>query len=254
MALAVLLAVAIPAAAVSLFLFGFRSSGPPSPPRAVIVDQLSLTFPNPDFVQVATDMLEEAGYTVDYYPGEEVTIDLFRDLPSRRYEMVILRVHAGRYREPDGTLTDDISLFTGDPYSRQKFAAERRAGILMRARYLATDPPSYFFGIPPKFIETQMKGNLEGATVILMGCDGLRSSKMAEAFVQKGAEAFISWDDKVSAAHTDKATERLLYHLLVEDRSVPEAVARAMNDVGPDPAYGARLLFYPAEASASAVP
>ena len=40
-----------------------RGSGPP---RAAIVDQLSLTVPNPDFVESATETLERAGYIVDY--------------------------------------------------------------------------------------------------------------------------------------------------------------------------------------------
>jgi len=57
------------------------SSEQPGPPRAAIVDQLSLTSPNQAFVQEATSMLEGAGYAVDYYPGEQVTIEFYQDLP-----------------------------------------------------------------------------------------------------------------------------------------------------------------------------
>jgi hypothetical protein len=62
--------------------------------RAAIVDHLSLTEPNPAFADRATGVLEEAGYAVDYYPGEQVTVDFYRELPSRGYEMLILRVHS----------------------------------------------------------------------------------------------------------------------------------------------------------------
>ena len=236
----------------AFFALTAGSGGQSGPPRAAIVDQLSLTFPNPAFVQQATSMLEGAGYAVDYYPGEQVTIEFYQDLPSHQYEVLILRVHSGRFRTPDGTLTDDVVLFTGEPYSRQRYVEERQAGILTRARYFETNPPTYLFGIPAKFVESRMKGDFEGATVVLMGCDGLRSNKMAEAFVRKGAEAFISWDAHVSTDHTDAATERLLQHLVIDNLGVQEAVARTMSEVGPDPSFGSQLLVYPPEAAASA--
>lgn len=43
--------------------------------KAAIVDQLSLTYPNQTFTQTATNTLKQAGYSVDYYPGEEVTVE-----------------------------------------------------------------------------------------------------------------------------------------------------------------------------------
>jgi hypothetical protein len=235
----------------AFFALTLGSGEQPGAPKAAIVDQLALTFPNPDFVQQATSMLEEAGYTVDYYPGEQVTVDFYRDLATHHYEMVILRVHSGRLRSSDGTLTDDVVLFTGETYTRERYAEERNAELLMKARYFVSDPPSYFFGIPAGFVESRMKGNFDGATVILMGCDGLRSNKMAEAFVRKGAAAFISWDAHVSADYTDTATERVLHYLLIDKRTPSEAVAQTMAEVGPDPSYGSKMVVYPAE-SASA--
>jgi hypothetical protein len=69
-----------------------RGSGPR---RAAIIDQLSLTQPNPDFAASATSILEQAGYAVDYFPGEQVTVDLYRNLPTHDYDLIILRVHSG---------------------------------------------------------------------------------------------------------------------------------------------------------------
>lgn len=252
MALVVILALAMPVAAVSLFLFAFRSSGPSGPPRAVIIDQLELTFPNPDFAERATDLLEQAGYLVDYYPGEEVTVDLYRNLPADDYELVLLRVHAARMLAPDGvTETDDVSLFTGEPFTLTRYLDDLRARRLAQARYLPGMP--IYFGITADFVSSSMKGKFGDTTIILMGCDGLRSDAMAEAFMEAGAEAFVSWDGAVSANHTDAATERLLHYLLVEERALSEAVTLAMADVGPDPSYGSELVLYPAEAERSAV-
>jgi hypothetical protein len=253
LALSALVAVCACLAVLGAFLALRPGSGePPGPPRAAIVDQLSLTSPNQAFVQEATSMLEGAGYAVDYYPGEQVTIEFYQDLPRHHYQVVVLRVHSARFQTDDGILTDEAVLFTGEPYDRQRYVAERKAGILARARYFLTNPPGYFFGVRAKFVEARMKGNFEGATVILMGCDGLRSNTMAEAFVRKGAGAFISWDDLVSTDHTDAATERLLQHLVVDKLGTQESVTRTMTEIGPDPSYGSKLLVYPPEASASA--
>ena len=32
---------------------------------------------------------------MDYYPGEQVTVDFYRTLPLRGYDVLILRVHSG---------------------------------------------------------------------------------------------------------------------------------------------------------------
>jgi hypothetical protein len=92
--IAILIAAAIIILVVVFTLLTFYRSGsdqePPTPPaadstgspRAAIVDQLSLTEPNPAFTEAATDLLEQAGYAVDYFPGEEVTVEFYRQLPT----------------------------------------------------------------------------------------------------------------------------------------------------------------------------
>jgi hypothetical protein len=212
------------------------------PQTAAIVDQLSLTRPNPSFAEAATETLEQAGYTVDYYPGEEVTVDFYRDLPTHGYDLLILRVHSGMARE-DGEPTGYVSLFTAEPYSSTEHYEEREARRLGRAKYYDGSPE--YFSIVPDFIEFSMTDKFDETTIILMGCNGLTTSVTAEAFVQKGAEAVIGWSGRVSAPHTDAATERLLRHLLIERLTTRDAVAQTIAEVGPDPEYDSSLLVYP---------
>lgn len=104
------------------------------------------------------------------------------------------------------------------------------------------------FGLLPEFVEQDLAGEFEGApAVILMGCDGLRSQRMAEAFIDRGAGAFVSWDQPVSAGHTDTATEELLRLYLSDGLEMERAVAGAMDEVGPDPTYGSRLVYVGAQ-------
>ncbi|MEA3408471.1 MAG: hypothetical protein U9R48_10420 [Chloroflexota bacterium] len=53
----------------------------PSPPKAAIVDQIGFSFPSPEFIEEAKEILAEAGYRVDVYPPQQVTIDFYRTLP-----------------------------------------------------------------------------------------------------------------------------------------------------------------------------
>jgi len=99
-----------------------------------------------------------------------------------------------------------------------------------------------------------VRGDFDGATVIVMGCDALRSDVLASAFVDKGATAVIGWDGPVSAEETDSATERLLRHLVADKHSTPEAVAKTMAEVGPDLSYSSSLRLYPAGEAGFALP
>lgn len=236
-------AIAVVAAAAFLLLSGGSS---PGPKRAVIVDQLSLTQPNSGFVSRVTDTLSGAGYAVDYFHGEEVTVELYRTLPKLDYDLVILRVHAGITEEIDAssgqtTPTEYVSLFTGEPYDEAKYSASERVGHLGKATYNSDPDGEALFAIGPRFIEESMTGTFDGAMLIMMGCDGLRSQRTGQAFLNKGASAFVSWSGQVSAPHTDAATETLLQHLIVENKPVEIAVNETAREVGRDPAYGAEL-------------
>ena len=223
-------------------LFRSLSSGGDQPDGAkvaAIVDQLSLTQPSQGFVERATELLHDAGYLVDYYPGERVTVDLYRELPTRGYDLILLRVHSSRIAEKDGTITDDASLFTGEPYSQTKHIDERRLKRVGISLYYEGAPP--LFGILPEFIAHSMEGRFQDTLIVAMGCDGLRSERPAQEFLDKGAKAFVSWNRSVSAGHTDAAPQRLLEKLLIEGLTVEDAVAQTAAEVGPDPAYGAEL-------------
>lgn len=218
---------------------------PSSEPRAAIVDQLSLTYPNQTFVQTATNMLKNAGYAVDYIPGENVTVNYYRNLPAYNYKIVILRVHAGIWPEMHA-----ISFFTSETYSESKYTADQLAFYLGRAIFpnsTTNEEPGYF-AITANFVKHAMKGSFNDTTVIMMGCYGLEYPSMAEAFIEKGAHVYIGWNGTVSADHTDEATIDLLKHLILEKQAIGQAVENTMKEIGEDPTYKSPLTYYPYEA------
>lgn len=235
--------VAALAVAVLIVRGGDSGSSASSARAAVIVDQLSLTQPNPGFVSAARSTLSRAGYSVDYVGGEDVTVDFYRRLPAQAYDLVVLRVHAGITTEVDAESgqkegTEYVSLFTGEKYDEGKYPVEQ-LNRLGRATYYEGAEP--LFGIGPEFVARSMQGDFSGAIVVMMGCDGLRSQRTAEAFLDRGAGAFVSWSKPVSAPHTDEATVRLLDHLLLHGLEVEAAVEATAAEVGPDPTYEGEL-------------
>ena len=209
---------------------------------AVIVDHLSLTAPNQGFVESATHTLEKAGYSVDYYPGEEVTVDFYRDLQTRGYELIVFRTHSSRIvGEWRGEVFDETVFHTSESYDRAKYVEEQREMRLGQV-YIREGGPRYF-GVGAGFVRSSMRGDFDGATVIMMGCNGLVTDTTARAFLDRGVEAVISWDSDVSAAHTDTTTERLLENLLLDGLTTARAVSRTSAEMGSDPLYGAELQF-----------
>jgi hypothetical protein len=90
--------------------------------------------------------------------------------------------------------------------------------------------------------------------VIAMGCDTLKFSDMAEAFIEKGAKMYIGWNGPVSASHTDQATTQFLKHLTIEKQTIEQAVTETMKEVGPDPESGSTLQHYPGSANNYIIP
>jgi len=225
------------------------AAGMPSSPRAkaAILDQLALTSPNPAFVRTVTAILEEAGFSVDYYKGDKVSVELFRGLPAHNYALIILRVHSA-YIEKHRTL----ALFTSERYSTDRYVYEQ---IRQRVARGQVDHPAQgdpgCLAITDKFVRFSMNGSFDGALVVMMGCTGIRGG--ASAFLEKGAGAYIGWDGRVSANHTDRATIGFLKHLLVKKYTIGEAVAETMKQVGQESQYKSLLLFWPLKAAGSRI-
>jgi len=240
LALLVLVAVLTPAKD----LLGLGSGGAPSAQRAVIVDQLSLTAPNPDFIRTATATLKKGGYEVDYYPGEVVTVGFYRSLPERGYDLIVLRTHSTAVISRGEESVPTVSLFTNEVYNKEEYYDEQVAGRLGFASYFEGGPQ--VFGITAEFVRQSIHGSFDNALIVMMGCDGLKNDEAARAFLERGASAYVSWSEFVSAPHTDAATERLL-ELLTSDVPLKDAVAQTNAEIGPDPAFGSQLLYRPTE-------
>jgi len=225
----------------------FYLVGQPSPNnggelRAVIVDQLSSLRENEEFIANVTKELEDYGFEVDLYQRGNITVEFYRQLPTRGYKLIIFRAHSGLLAE-DEEIVVQTTLFTNEEYSWLKHYAEQLDDRLVMARVGEGYP--MVFGIPPKFISESMEGTFDGAVVIMMGCSGLFLRDLAEAFVDKGASVYVGWNGSVELYYVDEATPYLVRQLCSGNATVKEAVDSTMDIIGPDPEHKAGLEYYP---------
>jgi hypothetical protein len=221
--------------------------GQPSPNnggelRAVIVDQLSSMRENEEFVGNVTQELEDYGFEVDLYQGGNITVDFYRQLPTRGYELIIFRAHSGLLAKDEVTIAQ-TTLFTNEEYSQLKHYDDQLRDRLVMARVGEGYP--MVFGIPPKFIRESIKGEFDDAVVIMMGCSGIFLRDLAEAFVDKGASVYVAWNGSVELYYVDDATPYLMRQLCSGNLTIKEAMDRTMDVIGPDPEHGAGLKCYP---------
>jgi len=210
---------------------------PPQTPAGrsvIILDTLPKTPGEEGFVERCRAILEPAGYTVEAYVGEEATVERVSSLGDS--PLVILRVHSSVF-------DDGVWFYTGEPYSNTEHILEQLANELHIGR---TSPTANLtFAVGSTFIRNNLKGKLDGSLVILMGCDGLRRSDLAEVFAEAGASAYVSWSGPVTVAQTDEATLEVIRRLVEDRSSLDMAVRGAMaGSVG----FNSTLMYYPEDA------
>lgn len=218
---------------------------------AAIIDQLSATSfqENEQFTANVTKELEDYGFEVDVFQGNNVTVDFYRRLPTYGYKLIIFRAHSG-ILEQDGEVVPRTVLFTNEEYSESRYALEQVYGQLTMGGACQGCP--MMFGIAPEFVSAQgvvgqatdMEGRFEDTVIIMMGCSGIALPDMAEAFIDKGASIYLAWDRSVELYYVDEATPYLVNHLCSGELTIREAVRNTMDVIGPDPNHGAELQFY----------
>lgn len=209
------------------------------PFRAAIVDQLSSEFPNDDYTVSGSvpNMLRNAGFNVSYFGSENVNVAFYKELARLNYGIIVLRTHSAQ-RETE-TLVD---LFSSERFDTGKYDSELENG-LVTVGYYSWNPSIRYFTIPPKFIES-LTDRFPKSIVIAMGCNTLNATctETAEAFIRKGAIAYVGWTGLVATPHTDAETIKLLHGFLNESKTLDQAVRATESDLDYS---NSKMAYYP---------
>ena len=209
-----------------------RSGTTAFPLTAGIIDQLGEELPNPSFVANATTILENHGFNVTYNNGT-IDVAFYSRLAQLNYGIIILRAHAA-LREDNST----VDLFTSEPYNP---SAHVGVSGLAEGFLNYSSPVKTYFAVTSEFIEN-LQGSFPRSIVIAMGCNTLYSNltQMAQAFHDKGAEAFIGWNGYVADVNTDAETLLMLENLVSNNETIGDSI-HGIYDVS----YGSTFACYP---------
>lgn len=206
--------------------------------KAAIIDQIGENLPsNPadahEFNTTVTTLLESAGFNVSYHRSSSITVNFYKGLAKYNYGLIILRAHSA-LRETE-TLID---IFTSE-----EFKTDNSYNYVTKGNY-SWQPGKFYFAITPEFIEN-LDGVFPKSIVIAMGCWSLKANykEMAEAFIKKGAKAYIGWTDAVSMSHSDNSTIRFLQYFLANNMTISGAVDEC--NIISDPDFFGKLDYYP---------
>jgi hypothetical protein len=226
---------------ISLFLWTCSTTSPQPAqqtsievPKAAILDALYAGSQDLTYEQSLTNYLSTAGYSVDVFRGENVTIDLLRNV--RGYKVLILRLHSAI-----GSGGGFLYFFSGERYTQSKYVQDRLWGAVREGKTF--DNVSYF-AINAVFLGGNNPTGLKDSTIILMGCNGTGDSYSIQRFLDRGVRAYIAWTGYVELSHSDDATLALVKAIFLERSSVPAPVEEAMKEVGTEPGYNSVLEYY----------
>ncbi len=220
-------------------------------PRAAIIDQLYDEIPNDYFVNTSTRYLNDAGYKVDVYSSDEITIDFYKKLPLMNYNMIIIRSHS----LGEGELEESASLFTGEKYSSHKYIKEQFWGYvgkgvpllwaqLPEAGGLNNLLDKTYFVIGSKFVEEFMVGQFNNSTIILGGCQTMQGTILANSFLKRGASEVIGWTDLVDITNNDAVILDVLKESLVNGVEIKNAVESLMEERDGQFYYSTTLKYH----------
>jgi hypothetical protein len=212
-------------------------------PRAAIVDQLGSQYPNPALIDKLTEQLEQYGFGVTVFSGEQVNVDLYRRLPEYGFRLIIFRAHSDLTE--DNQETGRTLLYTNEPYSKFKYVQHQLNDRIIPAH--AEEDEAVNFALSSRFISEAKQGNFHHSIIIMMGCASLRLPDMAQAFIEKGALAYIGWSGIVTLNHVDDTTPVLIDNLFHSGLNIKESLARTIEGKGVDPYYESFPLYYPYE-------
>jgi hypothetical protein len=217
-----------------------ESNQSPSQLRAAIIDQLNDQIPNYDLQSNATRMLEGAGYQVDLYTTQDITVEFYKKLPTMNYNFILIRTHGG---EGDPDEEYPTRLFTGEKYVAGKYTVEQissQVGYgfpfydedLIRLQESVENPyDEAYFTVGSKLVKEGMVGTFPDSTIIIGGCQSARSHDLMEALIHRGADSVLGWDASIGAIDNDVAMTLLLEDVLVNKVPLRDAVAKINKEL-----------------------
>ncbi len=192
--------------------------------KAIIIDGLYDSYPNDKLIYYIKDALERKGFAVDMLLGKNVTVDnlqfkLFSLIDD--YRIIILRVHGGVIKSQNNYV-GRVGIFTSEPYDPNKHTDLLYMGFLGMGIPFA-EPGKKYFVITPLYVLSS-NTRFQGSIIYVSSCYSLSAPDMAEAFIKKGAKAYIGWNNKIDINTADQALKLFVKEFIEENKTLCQVI------------------------------
>jgi len=230
------------------------TSSPDKQPRqlAAIIDQLHDSIPNKSFQQKAQQYLENAGYDVDVYTTEDITVDFYKKLPSMNYKFIYIRTHSFEVAGDD----DKTYLFTGEKYDINKYIQEQLSGQVSKGMPISVQEimklqesnelsiDMLYFVVGTKFVDELMVGKFPQTVIVIGGCESTKTDDLARSLISRGASEVVGWDRSINSLENDRVMLALLEEVLINKTGFYDAIPSVMQEFGSGLQYSSMLKHF----------
>jgi len=211
--------------------------------KAVIIDQLHKDIPSLYFQNKTQTLLEDAGYQVDLFTTEDITVDFYKKLPTMNYKFIVFRTHSVA-----------LGTVAGEIYNIESHIDEQLLGQLKKAVPFLPDyveevgwgalVNQTYFTIGSKAVNEIMQGEFDKSIIILGGCDTLSGRNLADSFLERGASAVIGWDGLIGSDDNDRTILELLEKILSDGEDISNAVESTKENFVSHTQYSPTLKYF----------
>jgi len=212
----------------------------PETSKAIVLDPFNFEFgllPYYDlFMRSIIYNLQQAGYAVDYYKDDNVTIDLLKRLDNEGYGVIYVNAHG--FTDPDGR----VLFFTGEKNASgieglyQKDIEEKRIGCFGQEGYLL----GYYYVTPEFFALYGNDTRYHNALIFVDACHSANNTSMADVFLDLDASCYVGWTELVGVEHGVSMDGKFFRTMCIDG----ETVEQSAGTIRPDPVGSAKLAYF----------
>jgi hypothetical protein len=179
--------------------------------------------------------LERAGYIVDNYKDENVTINLLKRLDDEGYSVIYINSHG--FIDPQGS----FALFINEKIDSEKINLYQNDIEENNVGYLEAGSLAGYLYVTPQFFLLYGNNSLFPDTLIFIdACYSGNNTSLAEVFLNLGAQCFIGWNGPVNVIHGIMMDGKFFHEACKYNKTVEQA----LRGIRADPDSGATLTYF----------
>jgi hypothetical protein len=208
----------------------YLSKGTPTEEKALLLNPFPTIFVG-NSAQYIKGKLEAIGYQCDYYEGEEVTVELMKNMED--YGVIYIDTHGGVVNTHYGKEVDFVIGQKGSKQLYQQYDSDLMLHRLGHV-WIPSLSLSHYFCILPHFIGEYAETSYPNNLIYIDACNSYKNPTMAEAFIDAGAYVYCGYSSLILAFNYSE--RKVFDNMIDEDMTIQGAV----DEVG-----ASNLHFHP---------